>query len=157
MADPMTWGAVSIGASTILSAGSQFRMGEKAYEQGLVQKALNDVAATQAVAIGQRNAAEARKATTHVAKRALAIAAAGGSADDIDMLAADIEGMGSYNAAVALNDAETTAEKLKYEGKQYKKEGKQQFVGANIAAGNTLLSGGLKLASMYVKPGEGST
>lgn len=112
--DPMT---MLILGGTAISAAGQAEAAEQALYRGYIQKALNEVAATQVVAIGQRRALEEQRQAELLAKRALAVGAAGGHADDITGLIADINGEGAYRAGVALYEAETEAERLRYEGK----------------------------------------
>lgn len=141
MADPATMSTIALAGSTILGAQAQERAGEKQWEAGLIQKALNEVAATQEVAMGQYRARGEREQARTTAKRALALAAAGGSADDIVNLSGDIEARGAYNAAIAMHDAESRAARLKYEGEMGTKMGREARRAGRDMAGATILSG----------------
>lgn len=152
MADPFTIGVIAVG--TLLQAGAQYKQGEQAYADGLKQKALNEVGATQAFAIGQRRGQAQKDQARMMAKRATAVAASGGNVADIENVIADIEAQGSYNAAVAMYEAETQAEGMLYEGKEAARIGKRRYTAGNIAAGATILQGAGQIAST-IGPGGG--
>lgn len=118
----------AIGAGLTLVGGSKAAKGYKktgkaARERGLEQQAYNEVAATQAIAVGQISALEEERQARLVASRAVAVAAAGGSVMDITNLLADIEGEGAYRASIAMFEAENEANRLKFEGEQAAKYG----------------------------------
>ena len=116
------------------------KAGSRAEKRGKAQKLLYDIAAGQTVAAGQRAALEERRQGQLMASRALAIAAAGGAAQDVDNLIADINGEGVYRANVAMYEAETEAEKLKFEGLLAEQTGKEQKRASRIGALGTVLS-----------------
>jgi hypothetical protein len=135
-------GVPLIAAGTGLKAYGQLKAGSAAKRRGAAQKILYDIAAGQTVAAGQRAALEERRQSKLMASRALAIAAAGGAAQDVDNLIADINGEGVYRANVAMYEAETEAEKLKFEGMLAEQTGKEQKRASRIGALGTVLSGG---------------
>jgi len=100
--------------------------GKRAKARGVEQAVYNEVAATQVIAVGQKAAFEETRQAELMASRAIAVAAAGGIAQDIDHLIADIYGEGAYAASLALHAAETEAERLKFEGKQAEQYGIDQ-------------------------------
>lgn len=134
--------------STVLQAGTQMEAGFRAQKRGYIQKELNDVAAGQVIAIGQRKALEEKRQSELMASRALAIAAAGGAAQDIDYLIADISGEGAYRANLAMYDAETEAERLKYEGKLAKEYGVETSEIAQQETLATVLTSGTQMYGM---------
>lgn len=136
--DPMT---VMILGGTALNAVGQAEQAKQALYRGYIQKALNEVAAGQVVAIGQRRALEEKRQAELMAKRALAIGAAGGHAADMTRLIADINGEGAYRAGVALYEAETEAERLKLEGKMAAEYGAQVHGAGQTRQLATVLTG----------------
>lgn len=151
MADPLTTGLIVAG--TVMEAGAEQELGFARASRGKVQKALNEVAATQVVAIGQRKAFGEKKQAELMASRAIAVSAAGGSPDDIDNLIADIDSAGIYNASIQMYEAETEAERLKFEGLMAEQTGKEEMEAGQLRAFSTVLSGAGSLASMG-KPGK---
>ena len=131
-----------IAAGGAIQAYSLLKAGSGAERRGKAQKLLYDIAAGQTVAAGQRAALEERRQGQLMASRALAIAAAGGAAQDVDNLIADINGEGVYRANVAMYEAETEAEKLKFEGLLAEQTGKEKKRASKIGALGTVLSGG---------------
>jgi hypothetical protein len=134
---------------TVLSASEEQQAGYRSMRQGKVQKALNEVAATQEVAVGQRRSLEAKRQADLVASRALAVASAGGAAQDIDNLIADITNEGSYEASVAMYEAETQAETLKREGRKAEMYGEDVQAASQKRALSTVLSGASKAYGSY--------
>lgn len=126
---------------TVLSASEEQQAGYRSMRRGKVQKVLNEVSATQEVAVGQRKALEVGRQADLVASRALAVASAGGAAEDIDNLIADIHGEGVYEANVAMYEAESKAEKLKYEGSLAEKFGQETQAVSKTKSYATVLSG----------------
>lgn len=135
-----------IGGS-LLSYSAQRGAGRRALVRGKTQQALNEVAAGQVVAIGQRNALEEKRQADLMVSRALAVAAAGGAAQDIDNLIADISSEGVYKANIAMYEAETRAEQLKYEGILAERVGQEELEASRIGAFSTVLTGGAAAAS----------
>lgn len=144
MADPVTIGLIAGG--TILQAGAQQQEGYALASRGKVQKALNEVAATQVIATGQRKALDEKRQAELMASRAIAVAAAGGATQDIDHLLADISSEGIYRANVAMYEAETESETLKYEGMLAEEAGKEAQRASELGVYSTILSGGSKMA-----------
>lgn len=135
---------VLMAVGTVLSASEEQQAGYRSMRRGKVQKALNEVAATQEVAVGQRKALEAGRQADLMASRALAVASAGGAAQDIDNLIADISSEGVYEANVAMYEAESKAEKLKYEGVLAERYGREEQVVSKTKTYATVLSGATK-------------
>lgn len=131
-------------AAQMYATGEQ---GRKAHEAGLTQKALNDVAATQAIAAGQRKGFKAKKDAELLAGRVVALAAMQGASQDIDRVTSAIYQEGEYNQAKAMYEAETDAENIRYEGELAAQKGR----GASKAAGMqniaTALSGAASVAT----------
>lgn len=120
-----------IGAGLSLYGGSKSakgykKTGRRARQRGQEQQVYNEVAATQAIAVGQIAALEEERQAKLVASRAIAVAAAGGAVEDITNLLADIEGEGAYRASLAMFEGEREAERLRFEGKQAAKYGAEQ-------------------------------
>lgn len=118
----------AIGAGLTLVGGAKAAKGYKktgkaAKRRGQEQQVYNEIAATQAIAVGQIAAFEEERQARLVASRAVAVAAAGGSVMDITNLLADIEGEGAYRASIAMFEAENEANRLKFEGEQAAKYG----------------------------------
>ncbi len=134
---------------TLLSVAGQAKAGERSLVRGKTQKALNEVAAGQVIAIGQRSALEEKRRTEIIASRALAVASAGGAAQDIDRLIADISGEGLYRANLAMYEAETESERLKYEGVLAEQIGQDEFRAGGTQQLATVLSGGGAAAAAY--------
>ena len=113
------------------------RQAKIAKERGQEQQTFNEVAATQAMAIGRINAAEDRRQARLIASRAVAVASAGGATSDIEHLLGDIYGEGAYRAAVSLMNAQNQSAQLLFEGSQAAKYGAAQalsFKGQGNAA-----------------------
>jgi len=135
-------------AGGVTSMIGQGQAGREAYSRGLSQKAINEVAAGQAVAAGQRVAIEERRQAELTASRAVAVAAAGGAADDIDSLIADIDKEGEYRANVALYEAETEAERIKFQGELAARVGKDEYKASKVAQASTILQTGATIAAL---------
>ena len=117
-----------IGAGLSLFGGFQEaegieETGEAALQRGREQRAYNEVAATQVEALGQIAAFEEGRQAEIMASRAVAVAAAGGMVSDVEHIIADIYGEGAYRASVRLHEAESAAERLRFEGKQAEQYG----------------------------------
>jgi len=115
--------------------------GRLARERGLEQQTYNQVAATEAMAIGRMNASEDRRQARLIASRAVAVSAAGGSVSDIEHLIGDIYGEGAYRAAISLMDAQSQSSRLLFEGEQAAKYGIAQEASAQGAAKAQKMSG----------------
>ena len=113
-----------IGTLTALS-GSRGKA-RKLAARGKEVRLYKEIAAGQVVAVGQRRALEEKRQAKLLASRAVAVAAAGGASQDIDHLLADIEGEGFYRASIAMYEAESESERLKFEGLQAEKYGVEQ-------------------------------
>lgn len=113
--------AIGVGLS-LIGANKQARglkkTGERAKQRAIEQDVFNESAAMQAMAAGQANAFEETRQSELMASRAVAVAAAGGSVNDIGHLIADIHGEGAYRASLVLREAEQYAESLRFEGEQ---------------------------------------
>lgn len=114
--------------------------GRRARQRGREQQVFNEVAAIQAQAVGQLQAFEEERQAELLASRAIAVAAAGGSVSDVDHIIADIYGEGAYRASIALYEAETRAEQLRFQGRQAAKYGADQYEAAKDAASGIRLS-----------------
>ena len=136
-----------------MSALNQMAAGDKAYALGLEQKAISEVAAGQATAVGQHKAYEVQRQYDLMASRAMAVSAAGGSADDIDNLIADIDSEGLYRAGLAIYEAETEAESIRYNGILSARQGKQaQDASRSTALATTITSAGTAISLRKPKP-----
>ena len=106
-----------------LQAFGQYQMGQAAKDAGEIasgkaelERALAEEYAGQALAVSQRDAAEARRQTELIASRSLAVAAAsGGGVSDptVVNLIANAAGEGEYRARVALYEGEARARSLR--------------------------------------------
>lgn len=132
---------------TALSAYGEIQTGKRLEARGRTQKILNDVAAGQVVAVGQRKGLEAKRQAELMASRAVAVASAGGAAQDIDNLIADISSEGVYQANVSMYEAETESERLKYEGLMAEQTGREEAGAGMFKAFSTVLSGGAAIAA----------
>jgi len=138
-------------AGMVMSYDDQKKQGRELAEQGAIQKALNEVAAGQAIAIGQMDAAEERRSADIIGSRAVAVAAAGGAGGDINNLIADIKGEGSYRASIAMYEAESQSERLKHEGFQAERMGRKQKKEMGRRAFGTVLQGAGSVLSLSTK------
>lgn len=138
--------AVLKGVGTGLQVGAELGAGSLAAARGDIQKTLSDFSAEQAIAIGQRKSFESKRQAKLIASRAIAVAAAGGAAQDIDNLIADIEGEGAYRASLAMYEAETQAESIKLKGLMAEQMGRIRKKGSRMGALSTIISRG---ASLY--------
>ena len=132
--------AMMIGAA-LIGAHDKKKMGKKEAARAEEQRLHNEIAAGQAVAIGQRAAFEEERQAELMASRAVAVAAAGGAGQDIDNLIADIHGEGSYRASLAMFEAESEAERIRFEGQQGVRLGMDKKRAYDNQATATLLSG----------------
>jgi len=136
--------AVGLGLSLLgasKSASASKKTGRASLARGKEQNRYTKIAAIQTEASGQISAREEKRQAELVASRAVAVAAAGGYSDDITNLLADIEGEGNYRASIALFEAGTEAERLRFEGEQAEKFGADQNQAARSRAKSTLLAG----------------
>ncbi|MGD9382202.1 MAG: hypothetical protein PVI03_07135 [Candidatus Thorarchaeota archaeon] len=131
-----------MGGGTLLQASGILRGGKAARQRGTKQRIYNEIAAGQVIAVGQRKALEQKRQAELMASRALAVSAAGGAAQDMDNIIADIHGEGLYRANVAMYEAETEAENLRFEGLMAEETGKELEEASQIQALGTVLSGG---------------
>ncbi len=107
-----------------ISALDERKKGKRQAARGREQKIFDEIAAGQTIAVGQRRALEERRQAKLIASRAIAVAAAGGASQDIDNLIADIEGEGVYRASIAMYEAESEAEKLRFSGLMAERTGR---------------------------------
>ena len=136
-------------------ADSARATGTAAFDRGVEQKMRDDMSAGQVVALGKNAAAEEIRQAKIVASRAVAVAAAGGYSQDIDYIIADIDGEGAYRAGVALYEAETQAEQLRFAGNQALQQGRdirEQQRGVARAAGISAFTNSLSAFSKFSKP-----
>ena len=126
---------------TLMGASGERKAGRRAAQRGREQKAFDEVYAGQVIAIGQRAALEQTRQAKLMASRAIAVAAAGGASQDIDHLIADIEGEGVYRASLAMYEAETEAERIKFQGLMAERTGRDLQSASNKRALATLISG----------------
>jgi len=133
--------AFAIGGA-VLDYNANKKAGKREAARSLEQKVYNDIAAGQRVAVGQRRSHEELRQSKLKASRAVAVAAAGGASGDIDHLIADIEGEGIYRASIATFEAETEAERLRFEGEQGLKTGRDRKKFYDNKAVSSLLSAG---------------
>jgi hypothetical protein len=132
--------ALSMGASFVDASGKR-KEGKEAKKRGEEQEMYNQIAAGQVVARGQRTALEEIRQAQIVASRAVAVAAAGGYSEDIDHLLADIEGEGVYAASLAMWEAETEAERMRFSGEQARKQGEDIYDASKRSAFGSILAG----------------
>ena len=138
---------------TLLSYDAQKKEGTELAQQGAIQKSLNEVAAGQSIAMGQRAAEEETRQAEIIASRAVAVAAAGGASADIGNLIADIKGEGAYRASLAMYEAETQSEQLKYQGLMAEQTGRKQKKASGRRAFGSLVTGLGSAYSMSTKGG----
>lgn len=85
--------------------------------------------ALQVVAAGQRVSFEEQRQAELLASRAVAVAAAGGGNTDdpsISKIIEDIHGEGAYRASVAMYEAESEADRVRFEGRMAEMGGEQE-------------------------------
>lgn len=132
--------ALAIGGAVLDYSGKRSQ-GKRNAAAGRRQAAFDKIAAGQRIAIGQHEALEETRQAELVASRAVAVAAAGGASQDITNLLADIDGEGVYRASLAMHEAETEAEKIKFYGAQAEQTGRDKQKAYNNAGIGSLLSG----------------
>lgn len=158
----MAIGAAIAVAGAVLGAAGQRKAGKAAKkaaqreQQAAEFEALQlEQEAKESQALAQMAAREEERRARLVASRALALAAAGGSASDpgIANLIADIDGEGAYRAALALYQGESDARKLRMgattrriSGRASLERGKATQQAYNLQAIGTVLGTG---ASLY--------
>jgi len=144
--------AIAIGGALLSNSASR-KAGKRSAEAARKQAEFDKRAAGQRVAVGQREALEETRQAAIKASRAVAVAAAGGYAvGDIENLIADIEGEGVYNASLAMYEAETEAEKIRFYGLQSLQTGLDTQKAKKNEGLATLLNVG---ASIYAGGGFG--
>jgi len=131
---------LSIGGALLGYSGNKSQ-GKREAASAKRQEEFDKIAAGQRVAIGQHEAAEYKRQAELMASRAIAVAAAGGASQDITNLVADIKGEGVYAASLAMHEAETEAEKIKFYGAQAAQTGRDKKKAYDTAAIGSLLSG----------------
>lgn len=156
--------AIAIGGAVLegigsKKAGKEAKKAAKREQQAAEYEALQlEQEAKEAQALAQMAAREEERRARLVASRALALAAAGGSASDpgIASLIADIEGEGAYRAAIALYQGESDARKLRMgaetrriAGRASLERGRSLQQAYNLQAAGSLLSAGASLYSAY--------
>ena len=147
------WGGIQQGRMARIHGERQRQAAEFAKWQA-------DRQANTAIAISQRQAVEEHRQASHVASRALAVAAAsGGGVSDPTMvrIIANARGEGTYRANVALYEGEARARQLEFQGItgmvggfDAEAEGAARQQGYNYSALGMGLQGG---ASLYAKYG----
>lgn len=145
-----------VGATVVagaISGDAAANAGEKGHAAALVNKALNDVAASQKIASGQRAAIEERRQADLVASRALVVGSAQGASDDLERLTADIFAEGEYRASVAMYEAETEAQNIKTAGDRELQAQKARQSGMREAAVATTLSSTIQAFGSYKAAG----
>lgn len=145
-----------VGATVVagaISGDASANAGEKGHAAALVNKALNDVAASQKIASGQRAAIEERRQADLVASRALVVGSAQGASDDLERLTADIFAEGEYRASVAMYEAETEAQNIKTAGDRELQAQKARQSGMREAAVATTLSSTIQAFGSYKAAG----
>ena len=125
----------------ITSASGARKEGKRQAARGREQKIFDEIAAGQTIAVGQRRALEEKRQAKLMASRAVAVAAAGGISQDIDNLIADIEGEGVYRASIAMYEAETEAERLKFSGLMAERTGRDLESAARKRSLGIILTG----------------
>ena len=125
----------------VLDALGKRKQGKREAAAGKRQEEFDKLAAGQRVAIGQHAALEETRQAELMASRAVAVAAAGGASQDIAGLLADIEGEGVYRASLAMHEAETEAEKIRFYGAQAAQTGRDKKSAYNYASIGSLMSG----------------
>jgi hypothetical protein len=141
------------GAGFGLDAISAYRGGKAARNEADSQAADMKVAAGQEQAYAQRRAIEQRRQARLVKSRALALAAAGGAADDpsVTRVLGDIAGAGEYDAMVELFEGDVAARNLRSQARATKAAGKEAYRAGRLGAVATSISG---FGSMYEKYGS---
>ena len=105
------------------AAAAEAERARQALARGKEQNEYNKMAAKAAEASGQLQSFDIKRQAKLMASRAVAVAAAGGYAGDIDNLIADIDGEANYKSSIALYEAGDFAEGLRFEGAQAEKYG----------------------------------
>ena len=136
-----------------LDAISAYRGGKAARNEAYGQAAELEVNAGQEKAYAQRRAIEKRREARLVQSRALALAAAGGSADDpsVVRIVGDIAGRGEYEAMLELFDGNVAARDMIAQAKALRAGGKEAYRAGRLGATSTAISG---FGSMYEKYGD---
>ena len=165
----MAW---MMGAGILLQAFGQYQMGQAARTAGEItrgnaelERALAEEYAGQALAVSQRDAAEARRQSKLIASRSLAVAAAsGGGVSDptVVNLIANAAGEGEYRARVALYEGEARARSLRQQailGTMGATQAEAALSGRtaqmNLSALGTLIAGTGSLYAKYGIPSKG--
>ena len=138
-----------------MDAISAYRGGKAAKNEAYSQAAEMEVNAGQEKAYAQRRAIEQRRQARLVQSRGLALAAAGGAADDpsVVRILGDIAGKGEYDAMLELFEGDVAARDLKSQAKATRAAGKEAYRAGRLGAASTSISG---FSSMYDKYGGGS-
>lgn len=133
-----------------LDAISSYRAGKAAKNEAYSQAAEMEVNAGQEKAYAQRRAIEQRRQARLVQSRALALAAAGGAADDpsVVRIIGDIAGRGEYEAMLELFEGNVAARDLLAQAKATRAAGKEAYRAGRLGAAATAISG---FGSMYSK------
>lgn len=144
-------GPVAKIAGSALSAFGNYQAGKAAARAGRAQQKADNAAAVQQLAASQREMLDQRRQAHLLASRALAVAAAGGGADDPSTLhlIADINGEGAYRSALALYGGEAKAQQLRAQGEAAARAGRQKRSGFNLSALGNMMTLGTTLYTKY--------
>lgn len=105
------------------------------------------VSAGQQRAVSQREAIEARKKGRLAQSRALALGAAGGSAEDVAGTLGELGAYSEYNALTSLYEGEERAIQLEHGGELAELEGRNEMRAAKFEAGTAKRAGYTKAAT----------
>lgn len=141
----------AIAGGTILSAYGQYQGGKSEAAAAKYSAAEAVQNAQQSRAAGQRQMLEAQRQASIVASRAQAVAASsGGGALDPSVVnaIADIEGLGRYSGLAALYEGESRAQAQLSQANSYNYRAGVFRKAGMVSAFDTILKGGMTLASM---------
>jgi hypothetical protein len=138
-------------AGSLLNAGGTIIGANSEAKELRTQAAQLDAQAGTTRASSQRQAMEERRQARLVQSRQLALAAAGGGADDPSVVnaMADVEGEGSYRAAAALYDGDTQAQGYEAQAAANRRGAKSVKTAGALKAAGTILSAGTSLFGKY--------
>ena len=146
------FGATTQAAGSIITSQAQATAGTEALQLGQQQQAALNIQATQDLAVGSQQAAEAALETKYTLGTVQARAAAtGGSATSptVTDVSGAIAARGEYSALNDLYTAGQKAQGLQYQGQLAAYSGQIKDQAAQIQSGTTLLTGMGTLAAKY--------
>lgn len=142
--------AIMVAGSALSAGGTIIGANSQAAELRSQATQLDAQAGTTR-ASSQRSAIEEERQAKLLSSKGLALAAAGGGADDPSVVnaLANISGEGSYRAAAALYDGETQAQGYEAQAAADRRGAKATKTAGLLKAGGTILGAGSSLYGRY--------